>query len=676
MSLHKIYQKLRLVVKNTNLLSPEEMAITVDTVKEHAAKKGMTFNCPVLVGTDKDLSELETFLLTLEKNKDNYPNNTQFQYLFNYTVDSSMSNLMPHWTSANVHIVDGQIKFYLLDAANLIDGFIVQFALINKYCPGAEITATHLKIQKDYENCGYFSLDHAIGLARIPDLPKKLDPLCGCDVFLMKNTTDNYLILDKNNYLISDKNHLYLYQDKKNGVLLYRYQNPVNGQIEDFSIQVPASLHLTSLDELDSDFIQTENAPKRCEYMNFCNAVLEISSKRNHTLDHSNSETQDYYKNLSRQPVYHNLSREEQAHLKTGLKKLKYIPGNVLLRQPGFGSLFKNTQSHSSEELKDVTTRKGKSLNQFIQGHQREHKGKPDDEGEVSITMRNFAITDKASKTKKRALTHLGSVIGDQFETIIANRQGNVFLSDLAKPGVPAENKAMEVKDQVDVSHDASSVSIHFKAASDDNPDEPSLRQPVAPDFDAKWKVAMTSLDEAIKESHSAQDIDRFLRDLLAKEEESGNPNFMQDFESFLNAKNKSGETFAEKIAKNIKTVDNLYALQVLFVYGADITNCLKVIDKNSPQAEPAEYLIKRMLDISQIKDICLMKTQNTYSLLSSFNKQDPLPDGLRASTISMLKDRNSLHDLISPNSERLKIFLGKNSDTLKALVEASNKIR
>jgi hypothetical protein len=192
-------------------------------------------------------------------------------------------------------------------------------------------------------------------------------------------------------------------------------------------------------------------------------------------------------------------------------------------------------------------------------------------------------------------------------------------------------------------------------------------------DFDAKWNGIISFLDEAIEKNSSAAEIDMFLRDFLVKsEKENQNANFMQEFEKLLNAKNMSGETFAEKVVKKTLSAENCNVLQVLFVYGANISNCIEVINKEDPQAKNAECFLRRMMAISQIKD--MLKSTYSVSLVDNFKKQDLLPEELRTPLASIFKDRNSLHDLISPNSGRLQAFLEKNATPLIALVEASDK--
>jgi hypothetical protein len=151
-------------------LSPNEMAIAVDTVKAHAAKKSFSFNCAVLAAVKNDVSELENFLLTLEKNKNSYPDNTRIQYLFGHQA----SDERMHWTTTDIRIKDGNLEFYLLDAASVTSGLIQQIALIQKIFPNAVVRSSELLIQKDSENCAWFALDHAMGLAKIPDLHEQL----------------------------------------------------------------------------------------------------------------------------------------------------------------------------------------------------------------------------------------------------------------------------------------------------------------------------------------------------------------------------------------------------------------------------------------------------------------------------------------------------------------------
>lgn len=143
-------------------LSADEMAVIVNALK---------LNTAVLSAAGDDLSELREFLTTLEKNKKNYPDNTRFQYLFNYSVDERS---ISHWSTVDIRISNGELEFYLLDGTNRLPGFSEQIALIEKICPNAKVRSTELGIQVDSESCAYVALSHAMSLAKIPDLHQQL----------------------------------------------------------------------------------------------------------------------------------------------------------------------------------------------------------------------------------------------------------------------------------------------------------------------------------------------------------------------------------------------------------------------------------------------------------------------------------------------------------------------
>lgn len=144
-------------------LTADLMAVAIEAQKEHAAKKGFTFNCFAFFSDliDENTDELKNFLVELEKNKKNYPNNTRFQYLF---FNNS------HWSTADVQIINGELHFFLLDSADYVSSYKEHVNLIQKISPTANITSAALEIQKDFINCGLFSLDLAMGLAKIPNL--------------------------------------------------------------------------------------------------------------------------------------------------------------------------------------------------------------------------------------------------------------------------------------------------------------------------------------------------------------------------------------------------------------------------------------------------------------------------------------------------------------------------
>lgn len=138
------------------------MAVIVNSLKLHTS---------VLAGVEGNLSELQEFLTALENNKKNYPDNTRFQYLFNYDAGERS---IPHWSTADIRIINGELEFYLLDGTKRLPGFAAQIALIEKICPNAKVRSTELGIQVDDESCAYFALSHAMSLTKIPDLHQQL----------------------------------------------------------------------------------------------------------------------------------------------------------------------------------------------------------------------------------------------------------------------------------------------------------------------------------------------------------------------------------------------------------------------------------------------------------------------------------------------------------------------
>lgn len=81
-----------------------------------------------------------------------------------------------HWSTMDVQIKNGQINFFLLDAANSIFYILDAITTINTVCPTAKIKYFGSTMQRDTANCAYFSLDDAYNLAKIPYLHEELEP--------------------------------------------------------------------------------------------------------------------------------------------------------------------------------------------------------------------------------------------------------------------------------------------------------------------------------------------------------------------------------------------------------------------------------------------------------------------------------------------------------------------
>lgn len=147
---------------NNNLLSPCGMAMAVSQLTEHAREKGREFHCLVI---DRDNSPDELELLLADVNLINF--DTRFQIVY---------RTKHHWSTIDVQIKNGQINFFLLDAANSLIHTLDAMVTINKICPKAQITYCPSLLQSDTDNCAYFALDDAYNLSRMDDLHEELKP--------------------------------------------------------------------------------------------------------------------------------------------------------------------------------------------------------------------------------------------------------------------------------------------------------------------------------------------------------------------------------------------------------------------------------------------------------------------------------------------------------------------
>ncbi|MDP3270208.1 MAG: hypothetical protein Q8M40_14310 [Legionella sp.] len=147
---------------NNNLLSPYGMAMAVSQLTEHATEKGREFHCLVI---DRDNSPDELEHLLADVNLINF--DTRFQIVY---------RTKHHWSTMDVQIKNGQINFFLLDAANSLIYTLDAMVTINKICPRAQITYCPSFMQRDTDNCAYFALDDAYNLSRMNDLHEEMKP--------------------------------------------------------------------------------------------------------------------------------------------------------------------------------------------------------------------------------------------------------------------------------------------------------------------------------------------------------------------------------------------------------------------------------------------------------------------------------------------------------------------
>ncbi|CEG58548.1 hypothetical protein [Legionella fallonii] len=141
-------------------LSPEAMAIAVDQLKQQAQLKGRSFNCLIIDRENPAHDELTDLLLLLNKNKDKVIHE-RIQVVY---------RCKKHWSTMDIEIKNGQLSFFLLDAANSLPAVIDTVTSIYTHCPNASLKYSGSNTQMDKYSCAYFSLNDAFNLAKISNL--------------------------------------------------------------------------------------------------------------------------------------------------------------------------------------------------------------------------------------------------------------------------------------------------------------------------------------------------------------------------------------------------------------------------------------------------------------------------------------------------------------------------
>jgi hypothetical protein len=152
--------------------TPEAMIIAVADKKRRRARKGLEFNCIVLDRAATNGDELVNLLMLLEREKSRISNNTRFQIVCR-TKEGSRN----HWTAMDVMVKDGELQFYLLDAANSLPSVLSAISVIHANCPNAVIRYSGGQMQADGHNCATFSLDHVFRMAKMPHLHEQLSKM-------------------------------------------------------------------------------------------------------------------------------------------------------------------------------------------------------------------------------------------------------------------------------------------------------------------------------------------------------------------------------------------------------------------------------------------------------------------------------------------------------------------
>lgn len=180
------------------------------------------------------------------------------------------------------------------------------------------------------------------------------------------------------------------------------------------------------------------------------------------------------------------------------------------------------------------------------------------------------------------------------------------------------------------------------------------------------------TVEHCIANRFSADDIEMIFNHILTKKA-AGNTNITREFEQFLNIKNQFGESAVLNMVRNVSTIDDLKVLRVLFIYGADISNCINAIDGTSPYAENTRILLERMQTISELKKICSLDIKTNPFGFHSPDQETRLSDLIEPLN-AMLNDISNLHNLVLSESLHLQEFVEKNSEILMQLIDASQQ--
>ncbi len=148
------------------------MAIAIAAInKSRKQKNRKNINCLALTShiDNSESNELKILINQLKEEIKNIPENYRIQIVYN-DHDEQDSRMFIHWTSIDIILRNGQIEFFILDAANSLPNVLNTIEIIHNCCPEANITYSGGEIQHDNQNCGYFALDHAVAMAGIENL--------------------------------------------------------------------------------------------------------------------------------------------------------------------------------------------------------------------------------------------------------------------------------------------------------------------------------------------------------------------------------------------------------------------------------------------------------------------------------------------------------------------------
>lgn len=138
-------------------MTSEAMRIAVQSQQVRMKNKMRAFHCEVLEGTStKSRGSFISFLESLQKKESL---RTQFIY-----------STLDHWSCGDIYINEGDVKFFLFDAANSLPCILLATIEIFKYHPHATVYYAGPSVQKTTDECAYFALDNALALSKCKEL--------------------------------------------------------------------------------------------------------------------------------------------------------------------------------------------------------------------------------------------------------------------------------------------------------------------------------------------------------------------------------------------------------------------------------------------------------------------------------------------------------------------------
>ncbi len=151
-------------------ITPDQMAILVDSVKKYLADEDIQFNCPIIKASGGakyfNLDELRNFLTQLNQFRNSIPEETRLQYLFQFNAHPLAT---PHWTVTDILINKGHLEIYILDPYQSNVEVAIQLILMHEiFNSDYHVNYTALSIQKDTSNCGYFTMNLLVSLLKNP----------------------------------------------------------------------------------------------------------------------------------------------------------------------------------------------------------------------------------------------------------------------------------------------------------------------------------------------------------------------------------------------------------------------------------------------------------------------------------------------------------------------------